>query len=1629
MKKLLSLFMMLLMTSMAWADDAVIDGINYYIYYNPGSTTSPSYAEVQKPTSGVYTGAITIPEYVSYGTETNIPVTKIKDEAFKGATITSVNLPLTLEEIKTQAFDQCASLTSITFPEGIRIIGQWAFRGTGISSVTFPGTLQRLYYESFAECPNLTSATMAYSAVIPDDGWFYSERKGYLFTDNNVFKGSPLTDLTVDRPWYFTSYSSSDAPIPTLKNVTFGDHATTIVDCLFKGLTLDKLVIGSGVTEILDYTFVNCTLPAGVNIPFEQFKTMGSWTFRGCTGLPAEINLAAIEEIGSESFYEQANITTLTLGPNVKKIGNSAFNRAGITKLTIEPGALEEISSSAFSYCDIHELYLPNTVKKIGGEAFAYCENLTIPNDLPEGLLEIGTRAFYNCKKLNVNIPSTVTKIDQGAFSHCESMEKVVIPAGVTYLSMFTFMYCKSLKSLTIPGTLLSMSTYEFSDCDNLTEVRFEKGDSPLSLGKDVFDASPVKTLYIDRTINATYENDTFRDVENVEFGPNCTEVGTYLFRYAEKLQKVTMPDNVKTIANSAFVSADINGEFTLSKKLETIGDNAFQYIGKGLTSFTFPITVNQIGEMAFERRDYHEQMTDVYVPWLTPLVLDDDDPSRGGRFNYTGQTLWVPGGTMDLYKAATIWSKFEKFDYWSFVVNASVNGKGGSVLVANGEDVTDNGTNSPITAKAGTPANGLFVREKTIKLAPTADKGYEMSKVVVNGSEIQKEDGIFAVKNLLADQTIEASFTPIVYNLTYDLAGGKLPEGKSNPATYTIEDDAITLVNPVRDGYDFAGWTGTDLTEPTMTVTIAAGSTEDRSYTATWKAINYNLSYDLAGGALPAGKTNPATYTIESDAITLVNPVRDGYEFAGWTGTGLTEATKTVVIAKGSTNKRDYTATWTPVVYAITYDLDGGALAEGKTNPETYTIESENITLNNPTREGYDFAGWTGTGLASATVDVTIAKGSKDKREYKATWTGISYQVEFDANGATGGTAMANQNFVYGTKQKLNANTYSNGTDYIFYGWNTQNDGKGKRYKDEEEVENLTTVKGAVVTLYAEWRLAAADNTYKVRFDANGGEGTMADQDFTYLEEKALTKNTFTRTGYTFAGWNTKQAGGGSTYNDQEVVSSLTPIDKEIYTIYAQWSPIKYAVQFDANGGTGTMADQGFEYDEEKPLTKNTFQMEGYNFDGWNTQADGKGEKSFTDEQKVKNLSATDGTTVTLYAQYEEITYTINFDPGDTKLITATVDNQNAAIASGKIENVYKNKTVVLTAAEGYVFGKTKVNGGAVEVSFGTGGKTAEFTMPMGDVTVTYSLQRNLAEGMKVLVGNGTMTKYRVQQDAGSGKWAFTEGLTELKETILDEFNGNLDLTAQIGTDFTSVLQKKADNGSWEAADVATEGYAPGTYRFLVSAISDAYANETTSTELSVYFGYEFTLAPKSYATYYSDEAVKLDGTETDAQLFTVASVSSKSVTLSEPLSVVSSNTPFLIYNSSDAAKTVLLLPAEEPAAPTEYAPEFKGTLAAKDFTAAEMAECDHYVLSGNKFIWVRDAGTIGSNLCWLELGKKAAAARSLSINGSGTTGINSVDVEESADSWYDMNGRKLDEQPARKGVYIQNGKKVVVK
>ena len=163
---------------------------------------------------------------------------------------------------------------------------------------------------------------------------------------------------------------------------------------------------------------------------------------------------------------------------------------------------------------------------------------------------------------------------------------------------------------------------------------------------------------------------------------------------------------------------------------------------------------------------------------------------------------------------------------------------------------------------------------------------------------------------------------------------------------------------------------------------------------------------------------------------------------------------------------------------------------------------------------------------------------------------------------------------------------------------------------------------------------------TYTVKFDANGGEGTMDDQTFTYDVEQALSANVFTKTGYTFAGWKDAQ---GNTYTDGQTVKNLAT--EGALTLTAQWTANSYTVKFDGNGAEGTMADQSFTYDVEQALTANGFTKTGYTFAGWKLD-----DTTYEDGATVKNL-ATSGE-ITLIAQWTAIKKDDGASTGDSGII-----------------------------------------------------------------------------------------------------------------------------------------------------------------------------------------------------------------------------------------------------------------------------------------------------------------------------------------------------------------------------------------
>lgn len=155
-------------------------------------------------------------------------------------------------------------------------------------------------------------------------------------------------------------------------------------------------------------------------------------------------------------------------------------------------------------------------------------------------------------------------------------------------------------------------------------------------------------------------------------------------------------------------------------------------------------------------------------------------------------------------------------------------------------------------------------------------------------------------------------------YTLTLDPNGGIFRNSYNPTAITGTFQEPVVIEDPVRDGYLFAGWDGADSEgDDGNWDPVSREFTfqqRDESWRAEWTPVSYSIIYDLQGGTLPAGQTNPDRFTVESGTITLHNPERDGYLFLGWTGSNGSTPESVVEIPGGSVGNRTYTANWQPL-------------------------------------------------------------------------------------------------------------------------------------------------------------------------------------------------------------------------------------------------------------------------------------------------------------------------------------------------------------------------------------------------------------------------------------------------------------------------------------------------------------------------------------------------------------------------------------------------------------------------------------------------------------------------------------------------------------------------------------------
>ncbi len=586
-----------------------------------------------------------------------------------------------------------------------------------------------------------------------------------------------------------------------------------------------------------------------------------------------------------------------------------------------------------------------------------------------------------------------------------------------------------------------------------------------------------------------------------------------------------------------------------------------------------------------------------------TTYTLPTANPQRNG-YSFTGWYTATTGGTQvtTSTKVATA-SAHTLYARWSantYTVKFGANG----------------GTCST------TSKNVTFASTYGTLPTPTAPTGYKFLgwyTAKTGGTQVTASTTVTTASN----HTLYARYEGIKYTVTLNPNGGTV---STSSMSVTYGSTYGTLPTPTRTGYNFTGWYTATTGGAQVTATTTVTTNSDHKLYARWNGATYVVTFDANGGTV---STTSKDVKYASTYGTLPTPTAPtGYTFKGWytATTGGTQVTASTTVTTASPHT--LYAQWNGIKYTVTFDANGGTVS---TTSKEVTYGSTYGTLPTPIRNGYTFKGWytATTGGTQVTAATNVATASS--HTLYAHWEGTSYLVKFNANGGTASSASLNVTYgsAYGTLPTATR------TGYEFKGWFTSSTG------GTQVTASTIVATASEHTLYAQWTAI----TYTITYNKNNTKatGTMADSTMTYDTAGTLRKNAFTLTGYELSGWNTKADGTGTSYSAEQSVKNLTTEKNAVITLYAQWAPITYQVQFNGNGATsGSMSNQTMTYDKSAALTKNAYAKTGYTFANWKATINGS-TVYLNDGATVSNL--TTGATVQLTAQWTANPYIISFD------------------------------------------------------------------------------------------------------------------------------------------------------------------------------------------------------------------------------------------------------------------------------------------------------------------------------------------------------------------------------------------------
>jgi hypothetical protein len=528
-------------------------------------------------------------------------VTDIGEEAFFYCTsLASITLLASVTSIQANTFCRCSSLASITIPESVTTIGGWAFSGcNSLESITLPESVTSIGENTFAGCYSLESITIL--GAVTSIGY-------------GAFAGCSM--VSIELPASLTSIESSVfARCSNLESITLPRSVTSIGDWAFNGCrSLVAITIPRLVTSIGEAAFEGCSSLESITFTLPTLLTsIGRSAFDGCSSLKhieiPHINSFAKDEGGG--FYGCSSLKDVTvnwMNPAVVA-GNVVFSSLILSDITLHvPIGTKEIYEADEGWKEFNIVDYPFEGSRHLG---VFGAEDALSWELCDGTLTIsGTgmmpdfnyyddSAWYSY--LNairaVVIVSGVENIGNNAFYDCSSLTSITIPASVTSIGWGAFGYCSSLTSITIPETVTSIGDGAFSGCTSLTAI-------------DVLEDNAVyaseKGVLFNKTKTSLLQYPAGKPDANYTIPASVTEIGDLAFFKCTSLNSITIPNGVIEIGGLAFfICTSLTSVTNLNPTPQTINSSVFEDL---------------------------------------PL---------------SNITLYVPAGSVEAYKAASVWQDF----------------------------------------------------------------------------------------------------------------------------------------------------------------------------------------------------------------------------------------------------------------------------------------------------------------------------------------------------------------------------------------------------------------------------------------------------------------------------------------------------------------------------------------------------------------------------------------------------------------------------------------------------------------------------------------------------------------------------------------------------------------------------------------------------------------------------------------------------------------------------------------------------------------------------------------------------------------------------------------------------------